>query len=65
MPTTSTTPNARTTQHSPLLTLPPEIRLLIYPYALDHTIDEAKTQKVTPAYPVLRGALALGGGCGS
>lgn len=58
MPTITTT-NSRITQHSPLLTLPPEIRLMIYPYALTHTVDEAKAQNFTPAYPVLRGALAL------
>ena len=32
---------------------------MIYPYALTHTVDEARTQKFTPAYPVLQGALAL------
>ena len=61
----SSTKSSRIAQNSPLLTLPPEIRLMIYPYALTHTVDEAKAQNFTPAYPVLRGALALGGGCGS
>jgi hypothetical protein len=49
----------RIVQHSPLLTLSPEIRLLIYSLALQHTVDEIRAQNTTPAIPRLRGALAL------
>lgn len=57
--TVNTVDSERIKQHSPFPNSPPEIRLMIYPYALEHTVNEAKAQKFTPAYPVLRGALAL------
>ena len=55
----------RIIQQSPLLNLPPEIRLLIYPFTLQHKIEEMKakidrsvaTKRQKPR--AFRGALAL------
>jgi len=63
--TDSTTDSERINQQSPLLYLPPEIRLLIYPFTLQHKIEEMKakidravaTKRQKPR--AFRGALAL------
>jgi len=65
MPTT--TPPVRVAQHSPLLALPSEIRLLIYPLALQNTVDDIKetsslrssSSSSAPKRPAIQGAIAL------
>jgi len=42
--TDSTTDSERINQQSPLLYLTPEIRLLIYPFTLQHKIEEMKAK---------------------
>ena len=58
----SSTKSSCIAQNSPLLTLPAEIRLSIYAFALEHTVDEIKARAICPIdlkHPLLRGALAL------
>lgn len=68
MPTTTTTTEpSRIAQHSPLLNLPPEIRLLIYRFVLQHTVDEllaTSSLRISispsqPSRPAIQSALAL------
>lgn len=65
----SSTKSSRIAQNSPLLALPAEIRLSIYAFALEHTVDEIKetssprfsssSSSSEPKRPTIQGALAL------
>ncbi|KAM0711933.1 hypothetical protein Q7P35_001303 [Cladosporium inversicolor] len=60
--TANTIDSERIKQHSPFLNLPSELRLMIYAFALQNTVDEIKARAISPIdlkHPLLRGALAL------
>jgi hypothetical protein len=63
----SSTKSSRVAQNSPLSTLPAEVRLVIYEFALQHTVNEIKetsaprfsSSSSEPQRSAIKGALAL------